>query len=81
MITSLANNELNGPRGEGYRRILAQLPMGCAATPDEVGELLLTHAKAFYLFRENKWQRKEHSELVQYVAILLRFQKRNRKAK
>ena len=33
--------------GEGYRRMLAQLPMGRAATPDEVGELLLTHRGAF----------------------------------
>ncbi|MFC2452710.1 SDR family oxidoreductase [Tannerella forsythia] len=47
VITPLANNELNGPRGEGYRRMLAQLPMGRAATPDEVGELLLTHRGAF----------------------------------
>ncbi|WP_460484495.1 SDR family oxidoreductase [Capnocytophaga sp. HP1101] len=50
VITPLANDELNGPRGEGYRRMLSQSPMGRAATPDEVGEigeLLLTHRGAF----------------------------------
>jgi NAD(P)-dependent dehydrogenase (short-subunit alcohol dehydrogenase family) len=36
IITPLANDELTGPRGEGYRRMLAQSPAGRAGTPDEV---------------------------------------------
>lgn len=39
IITSLANDELNGPRGEGYRKMLSLCPAGRAGTSDEVGEL------------------------------------------
>ena len=37
IITPLANEELNGPRGDGYRRMLEISPAGRAGTPDEVG--------------------------------------------
>ncbi|PWA07505.1 SDR family oxidoreductase [Flavobacterium psychrotolerans] len=37
IITPLANDELNGPRGESYRRMLEISPAGRAGTPDEVG--------------------------------------------
>jgi NAD(P)-dependent dehydrogenase (short-subunit alcohol dehydrogenase family) len=37
IITPLANDELNGPRGAGYRRMLEISPAGRAGTPDEVG--------------------------------------------
>jgi NAD(P)-dependent dehydrogenase (short-subunit alcohol dehydrogenase family) len=37
IITPLANDELTGPRGEGYRRMLELSPVGRAGTPDEVG--------------------------------------------
>lgn len=37
IMTPLANDELNGPRGEGYRRMLEISPAGRAGTPDEVG--------------------------------------------
>ena len=37
IITPLANEELSGPRGDGYRRILEISPAGRAGTPDEVG--------------------------------------------
>jgi NAD(P)-dependent dehydrogenase (short-subunit alcohol dehydrogenase family) len=36
IITPLARDELNGPRGEGYRRMLSLCPAGRAGTPDEV---------------------------------------------
>ena len=36
VITPLAIDELTGPRGEGYRRMLSQSPAGRAGTPDEV---------------------------------------------
>jgi len=39
IITPLANDELNGPRGEGYRKMISLCPAGRAGTPDEVGEL------------------------------------------
>ena len=39
IITPLANDELDGPRGEGYRKMLSLCPAGRAGTPDEVGEL------------------------------------------
>ena len=39
IITPLANDELTGPRGEGYRTMLARCPAGRAGTPDEVGDL------------------------------------------
>ncbi|WP_224984569.1 SDR family oxidoreductase [Geomonas agri] len=37
IITPLANDELTGPRGEGYRRMIELSPAGRAGTPDEVG--------------------------------------------
>lgn len=39
IMTPLANDELNGPRGESYRRMLEISPAGRAGTPDEVGVL------------------------------------------
>ena len=39
IITPLAKDELTGPRGEGYRRMIEQSPAGRAGTPDEVGGL------------------------------------------
>jgi NAD(P)-dependent dehydrogenase (short-subunit alcohol dehydrogenase family) len=39
VITPLARDELTGPRGEGYRRMLELSPAGRACTPDEVGAL------------------------------------------
>ncbi|MBQ7155045.1 MAG: SDR family oxidoreductase [Synergistaceae bacterium] len=39
IITPLANDELHGPRGEGYRKMLSMSPAGRAGTPDEVGDL------------------------------------------
>ena len=38
-MTPLASDELNGPRGEGYRRMIELSPAGRAGTPDEVGAL------------------------------------------
>jgi len=37
IMTPLANDELSGPRGDGYRRMLEISPAGRAGTPDEVG--------------------------------------------
>jgi NAD(P)-dependent dehydrogenase (short-subunit alcohol dehydrogenase family) len=37
IITSLAKDELTGPRGEGYRRMIELCPAGRAGTPDEIG--------------------------------------------
>ena len=37
VITPLAKDELTGPRGEGYRRMIQLCPVGRAGTPDEVG--------------------------------------------
>ncbi|HWH41505.1 MAG TPA: SDR family oxidoreductase [Usitatibacter sp.] len=37
IITPLANDELNGPRGAGYRRMIEQSVAKRAGTPDEVG--------------------------------------------
>jgi NAD(P)-dependent dehydrogenase (short-subunit alcohol dehydrogenase family) len=37
IITPLAKDELAGPRGEGYRRMIDGSPAGRAGTPDEVG--------------------------------------------
>ncbi len=39
IITPLANDELNGPRGAGYRRMIENSVAGRAGTPDEVGHL------------------------------------------
>ena len=39
IMTPLANDELTGPRGEGYRRMIELCPVGRAATPDEVGNV------------------------------------------
>jgi NAD(P)-dependent dehydrogenase (short-subunit alcohol dehydrogenase family) len=39
VITPLANDELTGPRGEGYRRMIELCPAKRAGTPDEVGTL------------------------------------------
>jgi NAD(P)-dependent dehydrogenase (short-subunit alcohol dehydrogenase family) len=37
IITPLAKDELTGPRGPGYRRMIEVSPAGRAGTPDEVG--------------------------------------------
>ncbi len=37
IITPLAKDELSGPRGEGYRRMIEVSAAGRAGTPDEVG--------------------------------------------
>lgn len=39
IITPLANDELHGPRAEGYLKMLKLCPAGRAGTPDEVGDL------------------------------------------
>ena len=50
IITPLANDELNGPRGEGYRKMIALSPTGRAGTPDEVGDLA-----AFLMSSKGRW--------------------------
>ncbi|MGM0215796.1 SDR family oxidoreductase [Enterococcus sp. AZ109] len=50
IITPLANDELNGPRGEGYRRMIDGSPVGRAGTADEVAnvaELLMSDRGSF----------------------------------
>lgn len=50
IITPLARDELTGPNGAGYQRMLDLSPAGRAGTPDEigtVGELLLSERGAF----------------------------------
>ncbi|MHB1431312.1 MAG: SDR family oxidoreductase [Streptosporangiaceae bacterium] len=50
IMTPLARDELTGPRGEGYRRMMDLSPTGRAGTPDEVGTigaLLMGPAGAF----------------------------------
>ncbi|PLK73141.1 short-chain dehydrogenase [Rhizobium sp. TH135] len=39
VITPLAKDELTGPRGKGYRRMLDLSPAGRAGTPDEIAAL------------------------------------------
>jgi NAD(P)-dependent dehydrogenase (short-subunit alcohol dehydrogenase family) len=39
IITPLAKDELTGPRGEGYRRMIEASAAGRAGTPDEVGSV------------------------------------------
>ncbi len=39
IITPLAKDELNGPRGDGYRRMINLCPVGRAGTPDEIATL------------------------------------------
>ena len=38
-MTPLARDELTGPRGQSYRRMLELSPAGRAGTPDEVATL------------------------------------------
>ena len=37
IFTALAKDELTGPRGEGYRRMIELSPVGRGGTPDDVG--------------------------------------------
>jgi len=39
VFTPLARDELSGPRGEGYRRMIDLCPAGRGGTPDEIGTL------------------------------------------
>jgi len=39
IMTPLANDELAGPRGDGYRRMIELCPAGRSGTPDEVATL------------------------------------------
>ncbi|MCM1151873.1 MAG: SDR family oxidoreductase [Alistipes sp.] len=50
VITPLANDELHGPRAEGYREMIAASPARRAGTPDEIGELA-----AFLLGRQGRF--------------------------
>ena len=50
IITPLANDELRGPRGDGYRRMIAGMPARRAGTPDEVGDLA-----EFLLSSRGRW--------------------------
>jgi len=36
VITPIANDELDGPRGDGYRRMIELSPAGRPGTPDEI---------------------------------------------
>lgn len=50
IMTPLARDELNGPRGGGYRRMIELSPVGRAGTPDEVANvaaLLMSDQGAF----------------------------------
>lgn len=50
IITPLANDELNGPRGAGYRRMIDLCPAGRAGTSDEVAavaELMMSESGSF----------------------------------
>ena len=50
IITPLANDELRGPRGDGYRRLIAGMPARRAGTPDAVGDLA-----AFLMSSRGRW--------------------------
>ena len=50
IITPLAHDELRGPRGDGYRRMIAGMPARRAGTPDEVGDLA-----AFLMSSRGRW--------------------------
>ena len=50
IITPLANDELKGPRGEGYRKMLSLCPCRRAGTPDEVDDLA-----AFLMSSRGRW--------------------------
>lgn len=39
IMTPLARDELTGPRGAGYRRMIELCPVGRAGTPDEVASV------------------------------------------
>lgn len=39
IMTPLAKDELNGPRGDGYRKMINSCAVGRAGTPDEVGNV------------------------------------------
>lgn len=39
VITPLAKDELSGPRGPGYQRMIDRCPAGRAGTPDEIGSV------------------------------------------
>jgi len=39
IITPLANDELNGPRGDNYKKMINLCPSHRAGTPDEIGDL------------------------------------------
>jgi NAD(P)-dependent dehydrogenase (short-subunit alcohol dehydrogenase family) len=39
IITPLAKDELSGPRGDGYRKMITSCAVGRAGTPDEVGNV------------------------------------------
>jgi NAD(P)-dependent dehydrogenase (short-subunit alcohol dehydrogenase family) len=50
IITPLAKDELNGPRGDGYRKMISASAVGRAGTPDEVANvaaLLMSQDGAF----------------------------------
>jgi hypothetical protein len=59
VITPLAKDELTGPCGEGYRRMIELCPVGRAATPDEVGAVgaLLMGPDGAFITVPHGWRR------------------------
>ena len=50
IVTPLATDELTGPRGEGYRRMIELCPAGRAGTPDNIAFFSL-HAECAVTLR------------------------------
>ena len=58
IMTPLAKDELRGPRGEGYRRMIEVSAAGRAGTPDEVGTVArAAHGPGRWV---HHWQRLSH---------------------
>ena len=67
IMTPLANDELTGPHGDGYRRMLELSPAGRAGTPDEVGTigaLLMGPDGAFIAGQRHPHGRRRHRLLL-----------------
>lgn len=63
IITPLARDELDGPNGAGYRRMLELSPAGRAGIPDEVGtvgELLMTERGRVHHRQRHPDRRRRH---------------------
>ncbi len=69
IITPLANDELHGPRKDGYLKMIEGMPARRAGTPDEVGDMaeFLMSSRGHFISASKDGQRTDRNSLSRHV--------------